>query len=196
MAERSRPFRAFSLGLVSGVVAGAVAGAGAMLVAFPYLFPPPAASDAPPELGAAAPAAGATPGSGTDPGRDGAPPAGTSLPFRFDVGAPGRDAIHWADGTGRIVRTAQGWVLRLEADFRAGPGPNYWIYANTRPVGDERDFEADAGRRKLFALRAFQGAQNYPLPADLDPARVHTVTIWCETFGAYIGSGVLGRPPS
>lgn len=156
---------------VFGGLLGAFAGAAGMLIAFPYLFPPAPAADA-------APAALA---SGTAARRD----------FSFDPSAPGRDSVHWADGNGVIARTEAGWVLRLEGDFKAGPGPNYWIYVNTRPVGEESDFNADAGRVRLAKLRSFEGAQNYVLPADFDPRKFHTVTIWCESFGAYIGSGAL-----
>lgn len=43
----------------------------------------------------------------------------------------------------------------------------------------------------MAPLRAFRGAQNYALPAGTDLPRVHTVTIWCETFGVYIGSAAI-----
>jgi hypothetical protein len=152
---------------------GALAGAAAMLIAFPFLFPPAPADDAAPapiDAGAAA-----------------------RTTFVFDANAPGRDSIHWANGSGAFVSTAHGQVLRLEADFEAGPGPNYWIHLNTRPVGDERDFEADAARVRIAKLKSFKGAQNYALPSGIDLARFHTVTIWCESFGAYIGSAALKR---
>ena len=155
-------------GFFAGGVLGVVAGAGGMLVAFPYLFPPAPASEAPLVQRSA-----------------------TRAAFVFDRAAPGRDAVHWANGSGAIVAVEGGRALRLEADFEAGPGPNYWIYLNTRPVGEESDFTADAGRVKLAKLKSFKGAQNYVLPGDVDPARFHTVTIWCETFGAYIGSAAL-----
>jgi hypothetical protein len=157
---------------VLGGVLGAAGGAGAMLVAYPFLFPPPVSADA-------APAA--------------LPDAAPAIAFRFDESAPGRDAVHWANGSGRVVKTAQGWVLRLDADFKAGPGPNFWIYLNTRAVGDERDFKGDARRVKLAPLKSFEGAQNFVLPPSIDPAEFHSVTIWCESFSQYIASGSLQR---
>lgn len=166
-------FRSRIATFVLGGVLGALAGAAAMLIAFPFLFPPPAASDAAPAPIDAA--------------------AATRTTFAFDLNAPGRDSVHWANGSGTIVATAQGPVLRLEADFEAGPGPNYWIYLNTRAVGEERDFDADAGRVRIAKLKSFKGAQNYALPPGVDPAQFHTVTIWCDSFGAYIGSAVLKR---
>ena len=157
---------------VTGGLLGLVAGAGGMLIAFPYLFPPALVNEAPLAARSAARAA-----------------------FAFDREAPGRDAVHWANGSGAVVDVEGGRVLRLEDDFEAGPGPNYWIYLNTRAVGEEKDFTADAGRVRLAKLKSFKGAQNYLLPSDIDTARFHTVTIWCETFGAYIGSAVLKPAP-
>jgi hypothetical protein len=163
-----------------------IAGAGAMLVAYPFVFaPPPAADAAPVALVQAAPVA---------PLATAAPVAASGPVFRFDENAPGRDPIHWANGTGRFVLTAEGWVLRLDGNFRAGAGPNFWLYLNTTAVGEEDAFRADRGRIKLAPLRAFAGAQNYRLPAGLDPSQFHTLTIWCETFGVYIASGALTPP--
>lgn len=158
---------------VLGGLLGIIAGAGGMLVAFPFIFPPPIANDAAPKpVELAAPA---------------------MLGFEFDKNAPGRDPIHWANGTGNVIKTAQGEVLRLNGDFEAGPGPNFWVYLNTRAVGEEKDFNADAGRIKIAPLKSFKGAQNFMLPEGLDPAKFHTVTIWCESFGVYIASGVLKK---
>ena len=158
---------------VLGGLLGIVAGAGGMLIAFPFLFPPPVTNDAVPKaVDTAAPA---------------------MITFKLDESAPGRDPAHWANGSGAIIRTAQGAVLRLNGDFEAGPGPNFWVYFNTHAVGEEKDFNADAGRIKIAPLKSFRGAQNYVLPEGLDPDRYHTVTIWCESFGAYIGSGALKK---
>ena len=158
------------LAFVGGGALGAVAGAGAMLTAYPFLFPPPASADALPLA------------------RADAAPRST---FRFDETAAGRDPVHWADGSGQLIRGDEGWILRLDADFKAGPGPNFWLYLNTRAVAEEGDFNADAGRVRLAKLRSFEGAQNYLLPASIDPTQFHTVTVWCESFGAYIASGAL-----
>ncbi len=154
-----------------GGVLGAAAGAGGMLIAFPFLFPPPIVAEEAPS-GAQASEIGT---------------------FRFDETAPGRDSVHWANGTGTLYRTAQGNVLRFDNTFEAGPGPNYWIYLNTKPVGEERDFNADVGRVRVAQLKSFRGGQNFALPDGLDLSKFHTLTIWCESFGVYIGSAVLSK---
>jgi hypothetical protein len=159
---------------VLGGLLGMIAGAGGMLIAFPYLFPPPIANDAAPKVAAVQDAA-----------------APSDLRFEFDKNAPGRDPVHWANGTGAVIKTAQGEVLRLNGDFEAGPGPNFWVYLNRRAVGEEKDFNADTGRVRIAPLKSFKGAQNFMLTEGLDAAKFHTVTIWCESFGAYIASGAL-----
>jgi hypothetical protein len=160
-----------AIAFIAGIVIGAVAGAGGMLIAFPFLFPPPVVSEQAPS------------GAGVNE-------LGT---FRFDETAPGRDPVHWADGTGALFRDGGGTVVRFDDTFKAGPGPNYWIYLNTVPVGEKADFNADKKRVRIAQLKSFTGAQNYALPPGLDPAKFHTVTIWCESFAVYIGSAALPK---
>lgn len=156
---------------VIGMIIGLAAGAAGMLVAFPFLFPPPVVAENAPRTST-----------------DAARLVGS---FRFDDMAAGRDAIHWANGTGGIYRDGAMTVLRLDDNFETGPGPAYWVYLNTTPVGEELDFTADAARVKVAPLKSFTGGQNYMLPADVNIGDFQTVTIWCEAFGAYIGSAPL-----
>lgn len=161
------------LTFVFGLLIGGVAGAGGMLVAFPFVFPPPVVAETAPAVSAE--------GNG----------AGLLGSFRFDETAEGRDFIHWANGTGGVYRDGAMTVLRFDDSFEAGPGPNYWVYLNTVAVGEEDAFNADEGRLKLAPLKSFSGGQNYPLPADVRIEDFRTVTVWCESFGVYIGSASL-----
>jgi hypothetical protein len=161
-----------ALAFLAGAVLGAVAGAGGMLIAFPFLFPPPVVAEKAP--------------AGT---------AGVQIgTIEFDEQAPGRDLVHWANGSGGVYRVDGATVIRFGDDFKSGPGPNYWIYLNTVPVRDTASFKADTGRVRIAQLKSFTGGQNYVLPADIDVGRFHTVTIWCESFSVYIGSAVLPKP--
>jgi hypothetical protein len=160
-----------AIAFVTGCFLGVIAGAGGMLIAFPFLFPPPVVAEAAPDSQSAAQLG----------------------MFKFDETAPGRDAVHWANGTGVLYRIKGAVLLRFDETFEAGPGPNYWIYLNTVPVGDEATFNADSGRVKIAPLKSFKGGQNFMLPSDIDIARFHTVTIWCESFSVYIGSAVLPK---
>ena len=157
--------------LVGGVL-GVAAGAAGMLVAFPFLFPPPAVNET---VAAMA-------------GRDVAVLGET----RFREGTAGQDAAHWGRGGARVYRGDDGDVLiELQPDFEVGPGPNFWVYLNTRGgIDDEDDFEADAGRQRIARLKSFTGSQVYRVGAEAFAA-AGAVTIWCESFGQYIASADL-----
>lgn len=167
---------------LSAGFAGFVAGAGAMLIAFPFLFPPPVADDPLPEPASHVEMVSAAGG-----------PSNRIARGSFAEDSPGRDPVHWANGDVGVYRSGGRIVLRLESNFVAGPGPNFIVYLNTRPVGDEKDFFADPGRTQVAGLRAFRGAQNYTLPAGLDLSQFRSVTIWCERFSEFIASAEL--PP-
>ena len=161
---------------VIGGLFGFVAGAGAMLVLFPYLFPPAAVNET---------VAGLT--------SMGKPQA--LQESRFREGTSGQDIGHWGKGSLRLYGMSKGdgdYLLELQEDFEVGPGPNFWIYLNTKPnIDDEADFNADTGRHRLAKLKSFTGSQVYRVPMDQMPA-AGAVTIWCETFGQYIASANVG----
>lgn len=173
--------------LASGA-AGFIAGAGAMLIAFPFLFPPPPLDEPPP-------AAASTIQVAPTPRLIEASMQGQQAPRVlsgvFDETSPGRDALHWANGGVGIYRQGNRFVLRLESNFVAGAGPDFFLYLNSRKIGDEKDFKADGSRIKLTKLRAFRGGQNYMLPEGIDLSAIRSVTIWCETFSEFIGNAVV-----
>ena len=138
-----------------------------MLVAFPFLFPPPEVNERVSAMTADSPLGAAD----------------------FREGVSGQDPAHWGRGGLRFYRAADGGVLlELQEDFVVGPGPNFWIYLNARSgVDDEDDFNADDARVKVAKLKSFSGSQVYALDAE-QFARARAVTIWCESFGQYIAS--------
>ena len=160
------------IGFLAGGIAGALAGAGAMLLAYPFLFPPAEVNET---VAAIA-------------GRD----VAALVETRFREGVAGQDAAHWGRGGLHTYRAADGNVLiELQPDFEVGPGPNFWIYLNTRGgVDDEADFEADEGRQRIAKLKSFTGSQVYAADAELFSGAA-AATIWCETFGQYIASADL-----
>ena len=160
------------IGFLAGGILGALAGAGAMLLAYPFLFPPAEVNET---------VAGIA-------GRDVAAIAET----RFREGVAGQDAAHWGRGGLRAYRAADGNVLiEMQPDFEVGPGPNFWVYLNTTgEIDHEGDFEADEGRQRIARLKSFTGSQVYAAEAELF-ADAGSVTIWCESFGQYIASADL-----
>lgn len=160
------------IAFVVGGVLGLAAGAGGMLVAFPYLFPPPAVNETVSDMA----------------GRD----VTSVIETRFREGTSGQDAAHWGRGGVRAYRSDDGGVLlELQPDFEVGPGPNFWVYLNSLGgIDDEADFEADTGRTQIAQLKSFTGSQVYAVSADAF-AGAGAVTVWCESFGQYIASADL-----
>ncbi len=148
---------------------GVIAGAGGMLVAFPFIFPPAQVNESVAE-GAAA-------------------PLGES---RFREDSAGQDSGHWGRGGVKFYRAADGKILaELQKDFEVGPGPNFWLYLNSRAgVENENDFLEDEARVKLQKVKSFAGSQVYELDGEAF-AKARALTIWCESFGQYIASADL-----
>lgn len=100
------------------------------------------------------------------------------------------DPIHYGQGRVSVYRDS----VFLHDDFKVGPGPKFHVYlvpeANVTPKTEvEKTMFVDLGR-----LRAFQGSQNYALPAGIDPARHKSVVIWCEHFKVLISpAALIGR---
>ena len=163
----TRSILIFLLGGFLGLVAGAVA----MLIAFPFLFPPPAVHETVDQF---------------------AEQTSLITETRFREGVAGQDIAHWGQGGIRLYRASDGMVhLELQSDFEVGPGPDYWIYLNTHAdIDDESGFLADKARVRLARLKSFTGSQVYALTA-AQFAAAKAVTVWCETFGEYIASANL-----
>ena len=157
------------IGFLLGGVLGFAGGGGAMLVAFPFLFPPPEVNESVSAMTADADA-----------------PLGQAA---FREGVAGQDPAHWGKGGVKFYRAADGGILmELQADFQVGPGPNFWIYLNAQAgVDDEAAFQDDAERVKVAKLKSFSGSQVYTLDAN-QFAAAKSVTIWCESFNQYIAS--------
>lgn len=83
-------------------------------------------------------------------------------------------------GRARIYRLASGRVaLRLDP-FKTSSNTDLfvWLSAARRPRTTKQVVRA---RRigNLIALKATIGAQNYLLPAGVNPRRIHSIAIWC-----------------
>ena len=156
--------------LIAGGLCGIIIGAGGMLIAFPFIFPPP-------EVNEKVSAMAVTEEILTTP---------------FREGVDGQDGAHWGRGDVKVYRGASGnYVLEIQDNFEVGPGPNFWIYLNTAAdIDNEADFQKDAARKKIAKLKSFRGSQVYHInEADYESAGA--VTIWCESFGQYIASANL-----
>jgi hypothetical protein len=157
---KARTVIAFFLGGILGTAFGVAVG----LFLFPYVFPPPPATET-----LAAGERTAIVARGT-----------------FIHADPG-DPVHFGAGGVTVYEN----TVFLEPDFKVGPGPKYHVYlvprAEIRASADVRDtMFVDLGR-----LRAFEGSQKYAVPAGVDPLRYPSVVIWCEQFSVLISPADL-----
>ena len=103
---------------------------------------------------------------------------------------------HATSGTVKLVRLADGsHVVRLE-DLDTSNGPDLRVWLTDAPVEEGRAgwhvFD-DGEYVSLGKLKGNKGSQNYTVPADVDPARYSSVSIWCDRFDVSFGAAELAR---
>jgi hypothetical protein len=156
-------WRAIALFLIGGVV-GTAFGVAVGFFAFPYVFPPPEATE-----------------TLTQDER-------TKLVARGNfIHANPADPIHYGRGAVAVYES----VVHLDMDFAVGPGPAFHVYlvpqAQVRQSADVRDtMFIDLGK-----LRAFKGSQKYSIPAGVELRDYPSVVIWCAQFGVLISPADL-----
>lgn len=150
----------FLLGAVFGGAFGVALG----FFLFPYIFPPPAATE---QL---------TQSEKTDLVAQG----------QF-IHADPSDPIHYGKGKVSVFKR----TVFLHNDFEVGPGPKYHVYLVPKDNIRSSSDLGDAMFVDLGQLRAFKGSQKYPIPAGLDLARFKSVIVWCEQFSVLISPADL-----
>jgi hypothetical protein len=97
-----------------------------------------------------------------------------------------------ARGGVSLVRLDNGrYELRLEKDFDTTKGPDLYVYLSA--LQDPKDDKIVAENAFVDAgkLRSPTGGQRFRLPADFDPSRFKSVTVWCKEFGILFGAATL-----
>jgi hypothetical protein len=155
-----RSILVFLLGAIVGTAFGVALG----FFFFPFVFPPPPATE---QL--------------TEADRSPLVATGTF------IHANPSDPVHWGRGKVSVYER----TVYLEPDFEVGPGPAYHVYlvpkASIRTNGDVRD----AMYVDLGGLRAFKGSQRYSIPAGVNLKDYPSVVIWCERFSVLISPADL-----
>jgi Electron transfer DM13 len=155
-----RSIATFALGGVLGTGFGVALG----FFIFPYVFPPPQATE---QL--------------TDAERSKLVASG------MFIHANPSDPVHYGKGQVSVYEN----IVFLESDFEVGPGPAFHVYlvprASIRASSDLKDtMFIDLG-----GLRAFKGSQRYSIPAGVNAKDYQSVIIWCERFGVLISPADL-----
>ena len=159
----TRFWRGLAIFLVGGVL-GTGFGVALGFFFFPYVFPPPAATDQLSETDKAKLVATGT-----------------------FIHANPSDPVHWGRGKVSVYERA----VFLEPDFEVGPGPAFHVLlvpkAQVRSSADVKD----AMYVDLGGLRAFKGSQRYAIPAGVDLKAYPSVIIWCRQFSVLISPADL-----
>ncbi|GGW64649.1 hypothetical protein GCM10010381_57100 [Streptomyces xantholiticus] len=103
---------------------------------------------------------------------------------------------HTTSGSVRLLRLPDGsHTVRLE-NLDTSNGPDLHVWLTDAPVKEGKAgwhvFD-DGEYVNLGKLKGNKGDQNYTLPADVDPARFSSVSIWCDRFDVSFGAAELGR---
>lgn len=126
------------------------------------------------ESGATLPPAPAQPeaeGAG-EPGPTDPPPKGAETPVVTTVSSGTFESRgHPGEGTAVLLTDEAQTFLRFEDDFSTDNGPDLRVRA-----------VVDGERVDLGELKGNRGAQNYELPAEVDPSSVTAIDVWCRRF--------------
>jgi hypothetical protein len=107
------------------------------------------------------------------------------------VQADPNDRLRYGTGSASVFER----LVRLEGDFAVGPGPKYHLY-----LAPSKDVDPDTRVEEsmfvdLGPLRAFAGAQEYPIPAGVDVADFGSLVIWSEQLNVLISPAELRAAP-
>ncbi len=160
MSKFWRSIAIFTLGGVLGTVFGIALG----FFIFPYVFPPPQATE---QLTAAE--------------------RSKLVASGAFIHANPSDPVHYGKGQVSVYENA----VFLESDFEVGPGPAFHVYlVRKTPIRASSDLK-DAMFVDLGGLRAFKGSQRYTIPVGVNPQEYQSVIIWCERFSVLISPADL-----
>jgi hypothetical protein len=161
---------------LTGGILGTALGVALGFFFFPYVFPPPPATEQLTQ-GDLAPVAM----------QDSSAPIAKPVATGAFIHANTLDPVHWGKGRVSVYQRA----VFLEKDFEVGPGPAFHVYlvpkASIRSSSDMNDvMYVDLGR-----LRSFMGSQRYQIPDGVNLKNYSSVIIWCERFGVLISPADL-----
>jgi hypothetical protein len=156
-------WRSIAIFLAGGVL-GVGVGTALGFFLFPFVFPPPPATE---QLTAA---------------------EKTSVVAKGEfIHANPSDPIHYGKGNVTVYED----TVFLEPDFEVGPGPDFHVYLVPAANVRNEAAVADSMFIDLGKLRSFKGSQKYQIPGGVDLKKYPSVVIWCQQFGVLISPADL-----
>lgn len=118
-------------------------------------------------------------------------PAATTAPPDAPPAEEGPEVVHVAtgtfvdeghpgEGTANLYTDGTQAVIRFEDDFATDNGPDLKVVVHV--AGEQVE---------VAPLKGNIGAQNYELPAGVDPEAVESVGVWCKRFDYIFTTAVL-----
>ena len=90
--------------------------------------------------------------------------------------------VHPGTGDAVVYRQDDGsYVLRLE-NLDIFNGPDLYVYAVAANDANDSDTVLNSGFLNLGPLKGNRGNQTYELPADFDPEKHRSISVWCQRF--------------
>jgi hypothetical protein len=98
---------------------------------------------------------------------------------------------HPGSGDAIVYRLGDGsHVLRLE-NLDIFNGPALYVYTVAAEDVDDDETVLDAGFLNLGPLKGNKGNQTYELPAEFDPNKHRSISIWCQRFSVNFATAPL-----
>ena len=98
---------------------------------------------------------------------------------------------HPGTGDAIVYRLGDGsYVLRLE-NLDIFNGPALYVYAVAAKDASDGETVLDAGFLNLGPLKGNKGNQTYELPAEFDPNKHRSISIWCQRFSVNFATAPL-----
>jgi len=86
---------------------------------------------------------------------------------------------HITSGMVEVVKTDDGYVINLGADFSFDGAPDPKV-----AFGVDGEYDAST---LIAPLKSNSGEQSYAVPASIDVSKYNEVYIWCEKFSVGLG---------
>ena len=147
---------------------GFLVGLAAMLIAYPFIFPPPILNE---KIVNAE--------------------AKTLVAKGYFIHSNPKDFVHYGQGSVSVYKDKHQYEIVLNKDFKVGPGPAFHVFlSEANSIKTNAAFK-NSKKYDLGMLKSFQGSQIYSIPRDINLSKIRSVVIWCVSFSQLITSAEL-----